>query len=77
MMRIFVVPTAVAVATAAAAGVAVAGPEAVSLGNEVVCVAAAAPVLELTARQTLNIGARARGVQRIFRCGVKNCRKNS
>ena len=76
MMRIFVVPTAVAVATAAA-GVAVAGPEAVSLGNEVVCVAAAAPVLELTARQTLNIGARARGVQRIFRCGVKNCRKNS
>ena len=76
MMRIFVVPTAVAVATAAA-GVAVAGPKAVSLGNEVVCVAAAAPVLELTARQTLNIGARARGVQRIFRCGVKNCRKNS
>ena len=76
MMRIFVVPTAVAVATAAA-GAAVAGPEAVSLGNEVVCVAAAAPILELTARQTLNIGARARGVQRIFRCGVKNCRKNS
>ena len=76
MMRIFVVPTAVAVATAAA-GVAVAGPEAVSLGNEVVCVAAAAPILKLTARQTLNIGARARGVQRIFRRGVKNCRKNS